>query len=64
MDSSATGKKTLIYGYRCAKCEHEWVPRFKEKEPRVCPACHSPWWDVPKVEVVVKDLKFIPEGEF
>jgi DNA-directed RNA polymerase subunit RPC12/RpoP len=38
--------------YRCFRCGYEWHGRAKRTEeglikekPRVCPNCHSPWWD-------------------
>src|SRR5258708_12732 len=35
-----------VMGYRCERCGHEWVPRRDlSVEPRVCPKCHSPYWD-------------------
>lgn len=38
-----------VMGYRCERCEHEWIPRGEnEKEPRVCPKCKSPYWDRPR----------------
>jgi DNA-damage-inducible protein D len=37
-----------VMGYRCERCEHEWVPRDTENEPRVCPKCKSPYWNVPR----------------
>lgn len=37
----------LVWGYRCERCEHEWVPR-REEEPRVCPKCKSPYWNRPR----------------
>jgi hypothetical protein len=37
-----------VMGYRCERCEHEWVPRNTEHEPRVCPGCKSPYWDRPR----------------
>ena len=42
--------KVQIWGYRCERCEHEWVPRTKANgvEPRVCPKCKSPYWNVPR----------------
>ena len=40
--------KVQIWGYRCERCEHEWVPRNKDEEPRVCPRCKSPYWDKPR----------------
>ena len=43
--------KMLVEGYRCERCEHEWMPRSKsEEEPRVCPKCKSPYWDRPKTD--------------
>ena len=39
--------KIKIEGYKCERCEHVWVPREKE-EPRVCPKCKSPYWNVPR----------------
>jgi len=35
-----------VMGYRCDRCQHEWVPRGGD-EPRVCPACHSHLWNQP-----------------
>ncbi len=34
-------------GFRCERCGHEWVKRG-EDDPRVCPKCKSPYWDIPK----------------
>ena len=34
----------MITGYRCERCGHEWVPREKTHDPRVCPKCKSPYW--------------------
>jgi rubrerythrin len=36
-----------ISGYKCERCSHIWAGRGKE-EPRVCPKCKSPYWNVPK----------------
>jgi DNA-directed RNA polymerase subunit RPC12/RpoP len=40
--------KLTVMGYRCERCKHEWVPREKDQEPRVCPKCKSPYWNVPR----------------
>jgi predicted Zn-ribbon and HTH transcriptional regulator len=40
--------KVQIWGYRCERCGHEWVPREKGVEPKVCPHCKSPYWDRPR----------------
>ena len=49
--------KITMWGYRCLRCGHEWVPRGIEQvpdskkplehdeEPRVCPKCKSPYWN-------------------
>jgi len=34
--------KVQLWGYRYERCGHEWIPREKGKEPRVCPKCKSP----------------------
>lgn len=40
-----------VDGWRCARCGHEWVPRFyfsadrSMVPPKVCPRCKSPYWD-------------------
>lgn len=37
-----------VTGFRCDRCGHEWVPRGdNDEEPRVCPNCHSPYWNRP-----------------
>lgn len=53
--------KLVMWGYRCLRCRHEWVPRGveppkeegkkppdPEEEPRVCPKCKSPYWNRPR----------------
>lgn len=40
-------EKVPIMGYRCYRCNHEWLPR-NEDVPKVCPKCKSPYWDRPK----------------
>lgn len=37
-----------IMGFRCERCEHEWIPRDNQQEPAVCPKCKSPYWDRPR----------------
>jgi predicted Zn-ribbon and HTH transcriptional regulator len=41
-------KMIRIWGYRCERCDHEWVPRDKTQAPKVCPNCKSPYWDRPR----------------
>jgi predicted Zn-ribbon and HTH transcriptional regulator len=35
-------------GYRCERCEHEWVPHQSNSKPRTCPHCKSAYWDTPR----------------
>lgn len=42
--------KITVDGYKCERCEHEWVPRDKS-HPRVCPKCKSPYWDKPRKKI-------------
>jgi DNA-directed RNA polymerase subunit RPC12/RpoP len=38
-----------LMGYRCERCGHEWLPKKDvEREPKVCPKCKSPYWNVAK----------------
>jgi DNA-directed RNA polymerase subunit RPC12/RpoP len=36
-----------VEGYKCERCEHEWIPRNKAN-PIICPSCKSPYWNKPK----------------
>ncbi len=40
--------KLTVQGFKCDRCGHEWVPRKEDEEPRVCPKCKSPYWNVPR----------------
>ncbi len=40
--------RVQLWGFRCERCEHEWLPREKNREPRVCPKCKSPYWNLPR----------------
>jgi len=40
--------KVQLWGYRCERCGHEWLPREKDQEPQVCPKCKSPYWNAPR----------------
>jgi predicted Zn-ribbon and HTH transcriptional regulator len=37
-----------VPGFRCDRCNHEWIPRDKSESPRVCPKCKSPYWNRPR----------------
>jgi predicted Zn-ribbon and HTH transcriptional regulator len=42
-------EKVQLWGWRCERCGHEWLPRSKDT-PRVCPKCKSPYWDKPRTK--------------
>ena len=44
----ATTVQITQTGFRCERCEHEWVPRDIKIEPVVCPKCKSPYWNRPR----------------
>lgn len=39
-----------VLGYRCERCQHEWVPRPRRRDipPVTCPNCKSPYWREPR----------------
>lgn len=37
-----------VMGYQCERCDHQWIPRDFDTEPRVCPKCKSPYWNKPR----------------
>jgi len=38
-----------LKGFRCDRCNHEWLPRLKiEQEPTICPKCKSAYWNKPR----------------
>ncbi len=40
--------KVKLWGYKCERCGHEWLPRTQGQEPKVCPRCKSPYWNTPR----------------
>lgn len=47
---------------KCTRCSYVWVQKNKNKKPKNCPLCNSPYWRVPKklrltIEMV-KGIKF------
>ncbi len=42
------GANVVLIGNKCYRCNHEWLPKDKDKIPKVCPKCKSPYWDKPK----------------
>jgi len=53
--------KLQLWGYRCERCGHEWIPH--DQTPRICPKCKSPYWDRPRKgsEVAAKPRLSLPE---
>jgi Zn finger protein HypA/HybF involved in hydrogenase expression len=49
--------KVQLWGFRCERCDHEWLPRVVDQEPRVCPKCKSPYWNVPRKAVAPTPAK-------
>lgn len=39
--------KIVTDGFRCERCNHEWIARIKE-DPVICPKCKSPYWNLPR----------------
>lgn len=33
---------------RCERCGFDWQPREGNQNPKICPECKTPYWDVPK----------------
>ena len=45
-----------VMGYKCERCGHEWIPRNGQQgDPRVCPKCHSPYWNSPRRSMMAYD---------
>ena len=38
-----TTRQLIVYS--CERCQHEWLPRNQQRQPRVCPRCKSAYWD-------------------
>jgi predicted Zn-ribbon and HTH transcriptional regulator len=45
----------VIHLVRCNRCDYLWFPRTLN-EPKVCPACNSPYWNKERV-FIKKELK-------
>jgi Zn finger protein HypA/HybF involved in hydrogenase expression len=45
-------KENIRFFWHCLRCKWDWQPRKinEGKKPRLCPKCHSAYWDVPKKE--------------
>jgi len=40
--------KVTVQAMQCCRCDHTWIPRANNPDPKVCPACKSPYWNTPK----------------
>jgi hypothetical protein len=40
--------RVRIWGFKCERCGHEWVPRESDQAPATCPKCKSPYWNRPR----------------
>jgi hypothetical protein len=62
-----------VMGFRCERCEYEWIPRSASDEgPATCPRCKSPYWNRPRKNVegyehfrdaIRKVLETSPDGQ-
>jgi hypothetical protein len=41
-----------VMGYRCERCQHEWLPR-SAGEPSICPKCKSANWNRPRTKAMM-----------
>ena len=46
-----------VMGYRCERCEYEWIPRDFDRDPLTCPKCRSPYWDRPRERMPYEEFK-------
>lgn len=61
-------EQLVIRRLACLRCGHLWVPN-SESKPRVCPHCHSPYWDKARLEkgrrrTVARPLMKVPRSMF
>lgn len=35
-------------GWKCLRCDHEWIPKEPGYAPAACPNCKSPYWNRPR----------------
>lgn len=52
----------LIWDCKCERCDWNWISR-KEDKPKVCPKCHSPYWETPAKDGKGKAKKNIREEQ-
>ena len=47
--------------WTCLRCEppHKWYGR-KPGKPKLCPRCHSPWWETPRTATKITVLAINP----
>ena len=50
--------RILIEGFLCERCQHHWAPRRNStQEPKVCPKCKSPYWNIPRKVDLPRDTR-------
>lgn len=47
-DEGGADGMVQLWGYRCLRCGHEWLPRKVGERPKVCARCKSVYYDVPR----------------
>lgn len=55
--------KLTVWGWKCERCGHEWVPRNWQEEPKVCPKCKNPYWNRPRREKKAAEGEDVAAGE-
>lgn len=52
--------KFTVTGYRCERCDYQWIPRLKSY-PKVCPHCKTPYWDKPRKKTTGNTMKALKD---
>jgi len=49
-------KRIKLLGYKCYRCNHEWLPRSK-RIPKQCPNCKSLYWNLPRRKDILNKIE-------
>lgn len=49
--------KITVDGFRCERCGYEWIPKCIDVEPKTCPKCKSPYWNIPRKNKKTEDFE-------
>jgi len=49
-------KPIVIKQKECLRCGYKWIPR-KDGMPVTCPKCRSPYWNIPKSQTKITEVK-------